>query len=345
MRQSLLSIVLVAFFLSLPFQALGLDARPLVAADLAEIGGSDFNAGVGDLLLRNDKVWAVVLDIGATPDFGVPFTGEVLPSAGVIIDAGTVGDRNDELNEIHQVLNLSGDSVVIYAAVANAGVVGSTASITVSGFALFPGGISTPSNPTIFVTTTYSVTDGNSWVDLDTTVTNGNPFPLPIFQVADGDITVSRSRIPFQPFPFRGSKNPPLDLSDPASAFGVFPFISTPGVLGPDDGSMNDDGSVKQDVSYTFVAPSLAEPLIGIASPSVIIAGNTFDLAAVASGSIPQLGPGASLNFTFREITVSYTLSSKYERTSSSTCRERFRRLSYIVSRIPSMERTALIFF
>lgn len=298
MRRSFLRLLIV-LLLMLPAPAFGLDARPLTTADLSEIGGSDFNAGVGDILLRNDKVWAVILDIGATPDFNVPFTGEVLPSAGVLIDAGTVGDRNDELNEIHQVLNLSGDSVIIYASVAEQSVVGSTASVTVSGFALFPG-VSTPSNPTILATTTYSVTDGNSWIDLETTVTNGNPFPLPIFQIADGDITVSRSRIPFQPFPFRGSKNPPLDLSDPASAFGVFPFLSTPGVLGPDDGSMNDDGTPKQDVSYTFVAPSIAEPLIGVASTAVVIVGNTFDLAAVGSGNIPMLAAGESLQFTRR---------------------------------------------
>lgn len=134
----------------------------------------------------------MILDVGATPDFGIPFTGEVLPSAGVLIDAGTVGDRNDELNEIHQLLNLSPDSVVLYASVVSMGVVGPTASVTVAGIALFPG-VSTPSSPTIFVTTTYSVTDGNSWIDLETTVTNGNPFPLPIFQITDADITVTRS--------------------------------------------------------------------------------------------------------------------------------------------------------
>ncbi len=283
----------------LPSPAAALDARPLVAADLAELGGSDFNGGVGDLLLRNDEVWAVILAPGATPDFGVPFTAEVLPSTGVLVDVGTVGDRNDELNEIHQILNLSADSPVIYGSVVDASVVGSTASITVAGFALFPG-VSTPSNPTIFVTTTYSVTDGNAWIDLDTTVTNANPFALPIFQVADGDITVNRSRIPFQPFPFRGSKNPPLDLSDPVSAFGVFPFLSTPGVLGPEDGSMNDDGSAKQDVSYTLVAPSLAQPLIGIANGAVVLVGNAFDLAAVGAGMPPELGPGASLQHTRR---------------------------------------------
>lgn len=295
-------LVSLALFIT-PLSASALDARPLTAADLAEIGGSDFNAGVGDILLRNDKVWAVILNVGATPDFGVPFTGEVLPSAGVLIDVGTVGDRNDELNEIHQALNFSADSIILYAAVVASGVSGSTASVTVAGIALFPG-VSTPSSPTIFVTTTYSVTDGNSWIDMDTTVTNGNPFPLPIFQVTDLDITVSRSRIPFQPFPFRGSKNPPLDISDPLGAFGAYPFMSTPGVLGPDDGSMNDDGTPKQDVSYTFVAPSLAAPLIGFASPAVVGVGNSFDLAAVASGNPPLLGPGGSLN-SIRRFVVS----------------------------------------
>jgi hypothetical protein len=279
----------------LPFSsASALDARPIVAADLAEIGGSDFNAGVGDLLLRNDEVWAVVLAIGSTPDFGVPFTGEVLPSAGVLIDAGTVGDRNDELNEIHQLLNLSPDSLILYGSVVDMGVVGDTASITVGGIALFPG-VSTPSAPTIFVSTTYSVTDGNAWIDIETTVTNGNAFPVPIFQVTDADITVSRSRIPFQPFPFRGSKNPPLDLSDPLAALGAFPFMSTPGVLGPEDGSINDDGTAKQDVSYSFFPPSVAEPLIGFASPAVVAVGNVFDLAALAAGNPPLLGPGESL--------------------------------------------------
>ncbi len=284
-----------------PLSAMALDARPLTQADLAELGGSDFNGGVGDILLRNDKVWVVILDTGATPDFGIPFTGEVLPSAGVIMDLGTVGDRNDELNEIHQLLNLSPDSIILYGGPIALSVVGNTASATVNGIALFPG-VSTVSSPTIYVTTTYSVTDGNSWVDLDTTVTNGYPFALPIFQITDADITVSRSRIPFQPFPFRGSKNPPLDLSDPLAALGAFLYLSTPGVLGPEDGSMNDDGTPKQDVSYTFVAPSLSEPLIGFASPAVVAVGNFFDLAALAGGNPPLLDPGASLSASRRLI-------------------------------------------
>ncbi len=296
---SVLLLLPLLVLLTPPLSVSALDARPIVASDLAQLGGSDFNGGVGDILLRNDKVWAVILAVGATPDFNVPFTAEVLPSAGVLMDAGTVGDRNDELNEIHQLLNLSPDSVIIYGAITDSSVVGDTASVTVSGFALFPG-VSTPSNPTIFVTTTYSVTDGNAWIDLDTTVTNGNAFPLPIFQITDADITVGRSRIPFQPFPFRGSKNPPLDLSDPLSAFGAYPFLATPGVLGPEDGAMNDDGTAKEDVSYALVPPSAAQPLIGFASTAVVAVGNSFDLAALAAGNPPLLGPGDTLSYSRR---------------------------------------------
>ena len=65
-------LVTIAFLLA-PLSAAALDARPLTMADLAEIGGSDFNGGVGDILLRNDKVWAVILNVGATPDFGIPW--------------------------------------------------------------------------------------------------------------------------------------------------------------------------------------------------------------------------------------------------------------------------------
>lgn len=276
-----------------------LDARPLTAADLPSLGGSDFDGGVGDILLRNDEVWAVILDNTATPDFDIPLTPEVLPSTGVLIDVGTVGARNDELNEIHQLLNLSGDSPILYGGPIATSMSGSTASVTVQGIALFPG-VSTPSSPTIFVQTTYSVTQGNAWIDLSTTVTNGSGLPLPIFQITDADITVGRSRIPFQPFPFRGPKNPPLDLSDPFAAFGVFPFVSTPGVLGPEDGSMNTDGSPKEDVSYTFVAPSVAQPLMGIANGVLVALGNSFDLAAVGAGNPPLLQPGTSLTHTRR---------------------------------------------
>ncbi|MDJ0848407.1 MAG: hypothetical protein QNK04_08525 [Myxococcota bacterium] len=271
------------------------EARPLVGADLAAIGGSDFDGGIGDLLLRNDRVWAVILDPEAvTGDFGIPVTPEVLPSRGVIIDAGTVGQRNDELNEIHQILNLEGTSPVLYGQLLDIGVEGDTASITVGGIALFPA-IGCTAEPTVFVTTTYAVTQGNAWIDVSTTVTNANACDLPVFQITDVDVTVNRSRIPFQPFPARGEKNPPLDFSDPFSAIGVFPFLATPGILGPEDGAVNTDQSPKEDVSYALVADSLASPLIGVANGAAVVVGNAFDLGAVGGGNIPVIPPGGTL--------------------------------------------------
>ena len=71
-------------------------------------------------------------------------------------------------------------------------------------------------------------------------------------------------------------------------------------MLGPEDGAVTDDGSPKADVSYTLVPPSAAEPLIGFASPAVVAVGNSFDLAALAAGNPPLLGPGESLEYARR---------------------------------------------
>jgi hypothetical protein len=99
--KKILSLMLaVALGLAAGSPAFALDARPLTAADIATMGGTDFDGGVGDILLRNDKVEAVILSTGATPDFGIPFAAEALPAAGVIVDAGTLGDKNDQLTEM-----------------------------------------------------------------------------------------------------------------------------------------------------------------------------------------------------------------------------------------------------
>jgi hypothetical protein len=215
----------------------------------------------------------------------------------MIVDAGNTGAKNDELTEIAHLLNLSQTSPVFYGGSATS-VAGSTASVTVFGAA--PLDVTNPSSPSVDVVTTYAVTTGNSWIDIETVVTNGNPFPVPVFQVTDTDITVTRGRIPFQPFPARGSKNPPLDLSDLFSAFGVMPFVATPGLVGPEDGEVTTDGSPKGDVSYMLVAPSLAAPLMGIAGGTVVAVGNAFDLAGLAGGSIPTIAPGDTLTHTRR---------------------------------------------
>ena len=136
------------------------EAGTLTAADLAALGGTDFDGGPGDYFLRNDKIEATILSITATPDFGIPIVAEALPGRGVIVDLGTLGDKNDQLTEIDHVVNIAAN-VIFYGGPAEglgppefvSG--GATASITVYGIVLlppstvppFPG--SSPSFPTL----------------------------------------------------------------------------------------------------------------------------------------------------------------------------------------------------
>ncbi len=279
--------------------AWGAEARLLTAADMAGMGGTDFKGGEGDLLLRNDKIEIVILAVSVTPDFGIPIVSETLPGRGVIIDAGTLGDKNDQLGEILHVANL-GANIIFYTGSSITSSSGATASIEVTGVVLFDG-VSSLSAPTLVAKTTYSLTDGNSFVDITTEVTNLLPFPFPIFSIADVDIAVSRGRLPFQPFPARGNKSPPLDLTDPTSVFlalGVYNYVSSLGNNSPADGPTNNDGSPSGEVSYTFVADSVFTPLMGVANGLLTLASNVFDLAAVAAGTPVPIAPGGTLSFT-----------------------------------------------
>ena len=281
--------------------AWGAEARLLTVADKAGMGGTDFKGGEGDLLLRNDKIEVVILGVTVTPDFGIPVVGETLPGRGIIIDAGTLGDKNDQLGEIIHVANL-GANVLFYDGLSITSPSGTTASIEVTGVVIFDP-VSAPSPPsarTLLAKTTYSLTDGNSYVDITTEVTNLLPFPFPVFSIADVDITVSRGRLPFQPFPARGNKTPPLDLTSPTSVFlsiGVMHYMSTLGNNGPSDGPTNNDGSPSGEVSYTIVADSLFTPLMGVSNGLLTLAGNPFDLNAVAGGAPPTIPQNGTLTY------------------------------------------------
>ncbi len=302
MRSLILSIVSVfALGVIASPAAWAAEARLLTAVDIAGMGGTDFKGGEGDLLLRNDKIEVVILAVSATPDFGIPILSETLPGRGVIIDAGTLGDKNDQLGEIIHVANLGGN-VIFYDGSSITSPAGATASIEVTGVIIFDG-VSAPSPVTartLVATTTYSLSDGDSFVKINTVVTNLLPFPFPIFSIGDVDITVSRGRLPFQPFPARGNKPPPLDLTSPTSVFlalGVYPYMSTLGNNGPDDGPTNNDGSPSGEVSYTFIADSVFTPLFGVANGLLSLASNVFDLGAVAAGNPPTIAPGGTLSF------------------------------------------------
>ena len=285
------------------------ESGTLTAADLAPLGGTDFDGGPGDYFLRNDKIEATILGITATPDFNIPIVAEALPGRGIIVDLGTRGDKNDQLTEIDHVVNIAAN-VIFYGGPAEGLPApifvtgGATASITVFGVVLlppstnppFPG--SSPSAPTLLAQTTYSVTDGQPWVDIETTVTNVFTAPAPVFSIADADILAGRGRIPFQPMQDRGRKPPLLDLSAPQSAIGVWNYLSLPGNNGPDDGPANNDGSPSGKVTYTFVPDSVFEPLVGVADQNVAVIGNFFNLAS--PGGIPPVtaAPANTLTHT-----------------------------------------------
>ncbi len=293
-----LVVALLLLSLAAAPSALGAEARLLAAGDLPAMGGTDFKGGVGDYLLRNDEIEAVILAVDTTPDFGIPIVAEALPGRGVLIDLGTRGDKNDQLGEIDHLVNL-GANVIFYTTLlpfTN----GPTASVTVAGVVLFPP-FTTGS---IVATTKYSVTDGNSWVDVETTVANFNPFPVPVFSIADADISVSRGRIPFTPFPARGHKPPPLDLSNPFSAVAIFNYVTTAGNNGPADGPTNNDQSPSEAVSYTILPNAVSTPLIGLASSLVTVVGNPFNLAAVGMGTPPTIPGGGGTLVHKRKIVV-----------------------------------------
>ena len=125
------------------------EAGTLTAADLAALGGTDFDGGPGDYFLRNDKIEATILGITATPDFNIPIVAEALPGRGVIVDLGTRGDKNDQLTEIDHVVNIAAN-VIFYGGPAEGLPApifvtgGATASITVFGVVLLPPSTNPP---------------------------------------------------------------------------------------------------------------------------------------------------------------------------------------------------------
>jgi hypothetical protein len=266
------------------------EARFITPADIAGMGGTDFDGGTGnpggfngDYLLRNDKVEVVIMGFDSSADFGIPIGPEALATRGVIIDAGTRGDKNDQLSEISHVVNASADNSIFYTpdvfppSISNGP---TSASITIFGIVFFPPF----PDGAVIAETTYTVEDGEDWVSIRTTVTNFLPFPVNVFQITDVDILAGGGRLAFQPFPFRGHKPPPLDLSSPAGAFGLFQFLSSAGNNGPDDGPTNNDGSPSGEVSYTIVpveakyegGVTLPNLLQGFGDNEVVGVGNAF---------------------------------------------------------------------
>ena len=293
-------VIAAVFF---PSSVHGAEARIMGKADLKELGGSDFQGGSGDYLLANDKVWAVVLAIDTTKDFGIPLAALYHSSRGILIDAGTTGDRNDQLTAVGQFINFDLQYYIDYHRLVEMESEDDRAWIKLAGTIrrYWPGETITELVG-LEVETTYSVTDGSSWIDIETQVINNSGVPAAVFHITDTELKFGRGNLPFQPFPHRGPKPPPLDFSDPWAAIGVFPFVASPGQLRPEDGPMTDDGRTVGEVCYTWVAAERGHLLFGLGEARMLMVGPAFDLDAVRRGEPPRIAPGEALQWKRRFI-------------------------------------------
>ena len=284
------------------------EARLLTLQDIEKMGGTDFDGGVGDYLLRNDQIEAVILSIGTTPDFDIPYTAGNLPSRGVLIDVGTRGDRNDQFDELHQALNMEftdagfrgpdarfDQSLVEYFGEPVFRNDGATASITVFGqVSLNYGGI--VPLPTLRVATTYKVNYGSSWIDIETVVTNDSGAKVPAFTITDIDVMVAKGRLAFQPFPGLGSKPSGFPLKQ-------WDFLVLPGTNGPEDGPGNNDGTPVGEACYGYMSVNPKGPMVGWALFQGGASSRFFDVDTLITGdvsAVPMLAGGESLLYQRR---------------------------------------------
>ncbi len=263
--------------------------------------GSDPQGGVGDWYLSNGSVQAIIDNVGLQEDIlaatggvvALPITNGTAPSGGTLIDLGLVGRNNDQLDQIFQLVNFSALNPIVYVPASQAlgnpslppilaSVTSSQASLTVFGFVLMPP-ISLPGSPALLAVTEYSLRTGENFLRIRTTVTNNSGAPLLLFSIVDAMVLGGRSNLPFAVFPGRGFDHPPLDLTDPLPAVGIYPYVSATGRLGPSDGIADTVAMVPaEEVSYTVLTPPGL--LFGVNSDLVSATGNFPDFTPLGIG-------------------------------------------------------------
>ncbi len=168
-RLLILGIILLSASLYLPTLA-------KAAVSAATITGSDqllegfYAAGQnGDIVLRNDDIVIVVSAIGHTTHGG--------ENGGTIIDAGTVAGNIDGLGELYTYFDDNWPRQAVYTAlniVADGS--GGSAVVRATGHDL--------NDPSITVTTDYSLANGDRYLTLTTSIT-ASATPLPNFELGD----------------------------------------------------------------------------------------------------------------------------------------------------------------
>lgn len=241
------------------------------------IGGSDSAGGVGDWVVTNGKLVAVIDNIDTTTVSAVGGSATVdltssnaVETGGTLLDLGIKRKHNDQLPQSFNVGGLSLANVFLFrkgdelpwglpSGNNPCATVGSSnlncplepadqdcAAITVYGILLglcdSPSAIcSTRSAPTVRVRTTYKACKANPrTLFLRTEVWNltGSSKVIPIIDVL---LWGGRGLVPFAPAEGRGFSHPILDLSNSGAivnALTSVPFFAAPGNVGSTDGIM-----------------------------------------------------------------------------------------------------------
>ncbi len=170
------------------------------------LGGIDALASIGDVVLENDRVIAVI-DALDHPHY-------LAPSGGTLIDLATKEADDDSLNQILQATGLLPDDTVHYESI----------ELVSEGAVQLRGRLD--GTPDVFVSTRYEVRPCDPGVRVRTELTNLGNDPE-VVSLVDGFYWGARSSFAFAPFEGGGFMHPELELDDASAAYRDFPYLAS----------------------------------------------------------------------------------------------------------------------
>ncbi|MCC6809820.1 MAG: CehA/McbA family metallohydrolase [Deltaproteobacteria bacterium] len=195
--------------------------RAFVMSDASERpAGIDAQAGLGDFILQNDFVTAVV-DAADHPS-------QVAVSGGMLIDLVAAGGIDHLVHVSHATGILPRDQVEYTSVEIASGGDGNAQSVIARG-RLY-------GDHRYVVVTRYELRACDRGVRMRTEIYNGGRIAQTLF-VADGYFWGDRSVTPFTPIADGGFHYPALDLLDLGTAFRTYPFVSAASHTGVSDAS------------------------------------------------------------------------------------------------------------
>jgi len=274
-------------------------AQQITSGDTALLfGGSDAEGGIGDWYLSNGVIEAIIDDAGIQGDLTAvvgsgnePATqSNASPTGGTLIDLATVGDDNDQLNQVFSVGGLSTENFIFYDTITAP----SSDTIRATGKLLLPP-VSPAGAPCIDIVTDYKAIGTDPFLTVVTTGTNSCSQPATLGGFLDVFLWVSRSMIPFSgggspPLGAKGFNHPVLDLGNPIASLELPIFMGAPGIVRPDDGVVDpSNSSVSGEVSYGLLPVQVTKDPDGPGGASATTTAVNF-LFGVSNNLVSALG-------------------------------------------------------